>query len=330
MHASTWMKKIGAMLAGLLLLGGWGGARGQAADAKAEAAYDSRYLVFGAQDATGTPRIVAIDLNRTAQDDGRVSYEYKVFAAIGGEWTLHAYEKWDVNSVPADRFPSREGVRPKLHTADQRLRVEVERPGLDLKVEIESPSFVFSSENTRFGTVRTAHPRATVTWNDTVYEGRGVYEWVQEKEGAPSDTKESRPEVERRLDEDATFGLYDWIVLYDEAGRLWQVSQGTLTPDFGYQQGVPDRPSATDDVLVRWVATERDPTGQMHRPTRWLVDVPSWGMRVRLRRRGEHRGHGPKRDDGTRPIYVQATVTGTGRILGRERDVFGMVELIRD
>jgi hypothetical protein len=46
-------------------------------------------------------------------------------------------------------------------------------------------------------------------------------------------------------------------------------------------------------------------------------------MRVQLRRQGEHRGHGPPRDDGPRPIYVQAGVEGRGVIRGEEHQVFG-------
>ena len=46
-------------------------------------------------------------------------------------------------------------------------------------------------------------------------------------------------------------------------------------------------------------------------------------MRVQLRRQGEHRGHGPPRDDGPRSIYVQAGVEGRGVIRGEEHQVFG-------
>lgn len=329
MYAPAWRKGYVGMLVGLLFLCGGGGARGQATDGTGKAAYDSRYLVFGTQDATGTPRIVAIDLNRTTQKDGRVTYEYKVFAAVGGDWRLPVYEQWTVDPDTTDLFPARKGVHPRVD-GNQRLRVTVEAVDLALEVTMEPPTFAFSSTESRFGTIRTAHPRLTVTWNGTAYDGPGVYEWVQSKAEASSPPEGARAELERRLDENATFGVYDWMVLYDDTGRLWHVSQGTLTPDFGYQQGAPDRPAATDDVFVRWLATRRDTTAGMHRPTRWLVDVPPWEMRVRLQQVGEHRGHGPMQPDGTRPIYVQATVTGTGRILGKEQEVFGMVELIRD
>jgi hypothetical protein len=83
-------------------------------------------------------------------------------------------------------------------------------------------------------------------------------------------------------------------------------------------------------VFVCWTATEYDETGRQHRPTAWLVDVPTWSMRVQLDKRGEHRGHGDRRDDGTRPIYVQASVEGRGIVRGEEHRFFGMVEHIRD
>jgi hypothetical protein len=83
-------------------------------------------------------------------------------------------------------------------------------------------------------------------------------------------------------------------------------------------------------VLVRWLATEYDSTAQVHSPTRWLVDVPAWTMRVRLRSVGEHRGHGPDQADGTRPVYVLGTVEGEGILLGEQQEVFGLVELIQD
>ena len=108
------------------------------------------------------------------------------------------------------------------------------------------------------------------------------------------------------------------------------MSQGTLTADFAYQRATGALPPQTRDVLMRWTATAYDETAHQHRPTAWLVDVPAWEMRVQLRRQGEHRGHGPPRDDGPRPIYVQAGVEGRGVIRGEEHQVFGMVELIWD
>ena len=177
-------------------------------------------------------------------------------------------------------------------------------------------------------TNRTGHPEFVVRWNGETYRGPGVYERI--RPGASGASAEATAERKRQLDADASFGLYDWIVLYDDEGRLWHVSQGTLTADFAYQQATEALPTQTRDVLVRWTATAHDETAQQHRPTAWLVDVPAWSLRVRLQRQGEHRGHGSPRDDGPRPIYVQAGVEGRGLIQGKEHRFFGMVELIRD
>jgi hypothetical protein len=48
-------------------------------------------------------------------------------------------------------------------------------------------------------------------------------------------TDEEQAEARRQIDDNATFGQYNWLVLYDESGRLWHVSQGALTQDFAYQ-----------------------------------------------------------------------------------------------
>lgn len=158
---------LGALV--LIVLVGPVSVQGQASAVKRDAEYDSRYLVFGTQDATNTPRIVAIDVNRIRRGADRVTYEYKVFAAVGGDWTLHAYEKWDVDPDTTPLFPARKGVRPALDT-DQSFRVEVDRADLALQVEMEAPTFAFSSSDSRFGIVRTARPRLTVTWNGTVHD----------------------------------------------------------------------------------------------------------------------------------------------------------------
>lgn len=201
-------------------------------------------------------------------------------------------------------------------------------PGLSLTVVPQSPRFSFSTENG--GASRTAHPQVSVNWNDTTYEGPAVYEWIRSDAGTESEDTESDAEANRQVDEDATFGLYDWIVLYDNEGRLWHVSQGSLTNDFGYQAAKETLPPQTRDVLVQWLATTYDDTAAQHSPTRWLVDVPDWELRVKLEKLGEHRGHGGPRADGTRPIYIQASVTGRGIVQGEEHQFFGMVEHIRD
>lgn len=318
----------GVLLVGLGLMGGGvGGAdvEGPTVDpGERPAAYTSHYLVFGTRDASGTPRLLAIDFNRTRHGADRVSYEYKLFVAQGGDWSMPVYETWEQAPSEAS-FPARGGLTPVLGRDGTLRAVRVKRGDLRLEVRPDESSFPFPT-NAPESDNRTGHPTFTVAWNGTTYEGPGVYEWI-ESDGA---TAGENPERERQLDDDATFGLYDWIVLYDERGRLWHVSQGTLTSDFAYQQAVPSLPSQTRDVMVRWTATTPDSLAGLHTPRRWLVDVPAWEMRVSLRKTGEHRGHGGERADGTRPIYVQATAVGPGIVQGEEQQFFGMVEHIRD
>ena len=327
------MDFIRPVVAGIILLGvglgvevtGGGEAQGQAARSDpAEPSYESHYLVFGTRDASGTPRLIAIDFNRTQQSPDRVSYEYKLFVATGGDWSMPVYETWEQASS-ADPFPTRSGLTPVWIEEGILRSVQVKRPDLWIEVRPEDPSFPFPMEAPDSDN-RTGHPSFTVTWNGTTYEGPGVYEWIAST--AAQDPEE--PKRNRKLDEASTFGLYDWIVLYDEQGRLWHVSQGTLTSDFAYQQAVSSLPAQTRDVLIRWTATTPDSVAGLHTPRRWLVDVPAWEMRVALRKRGEHRGHGTERADGTRPIYVQATAVGHGLVQGEEHEFFGMVEHIRD
>jgi hypothetical protein len=155
-----------------------GPAYAQPSDVKQRHAYDSRYLVFGARDATGTPRLLAIDLNRTRRHANHVTYEYKPFTATGGDWTLHLYDQWDVDPDTVDRFPARKGLRPFVMD-DGRLQIEATLADLSLQVRMAPLTFAFTTEGSRFGTIRTAHPRSTITWNGTTYERRGVYEWVR-------------------------------------------------------------------------------------------------------------------------------------------------------
>lgn len=288
--------------------------------------YTSHYLVFGTHEAPESPRILAIDFNRTVQSPDRVAYEYKLFVSCDQEWSMPVYETWTVDPEHTERFPTRAGLAPTIKE-DGSIEIEVDRSGLALQVETAPSSFPFPSEQTS-GPDGTGHPHVTVEWNGTTYEGPGVYEWIRSNPSAGDNDGDG--ERERQLDDKETFGLYDWIVLYDDEGRLWHVSQGTLTGDFGYQHGVEHLPAETDDVLVRWLATEYDETGRQHSPTAWLVDVPAWDMRVRLKKEGEHRGHGDSRADGTRPIYVQASAEGPGLVHGEEHQFFGMVEHIRD
>lgn len=288
--------------------------------------YESHYVVFGVPAASGGPRLLAVDLNRTVRGPDRVGYEYKLFVSRGHDWSMPVYETWTVDPEQSDPFPPRAGLTPTI-SENGRIEIVVNRSEHTLHLTTALSSFPFPEEASS-SPGGTGHPHVTVEWNGTTHEGPGVYEWIRSDRSG--DRAEDDPERERQLDEDATFGLYDWIVLYDEEGRLWHVSQGTLARDFAYQAVSDDLPAETDDVLVRWLATEYDETGRQHSPTAWLVDVPAWDMRVRLEKKGEHRGHGDEQDDGTRPIYVQASAEGPGLVDGEKHQFFGMVEHIRD
>lgn len=297
------------------------------APSTSQGTYQSHYLVFGTQDASGTPRILAIDFNRTERGPNRVDYEYKLFVARGDDWSMPVYETWTADPDTTPRLPARGGLVPTL-TEDGYVQVEVDLPDLSVTVVPQSPRFSFS---TREGEAsRTGHPQFSVEWNGASYEGPGVYEWIRADATTESEDTEADAEAERQLEESATFGLYDWIVLYDDEGRLWHVSQGSLTNDFGYQAATEALPAQTRDVFVQWGATAYDDKANQHSPATWLVDVPDWKLRVKLEKQGEHRGHGAPRPDGTRPVYVQASVTGRGIIQGEEHQFFGMVEHIRD
>jgi len=315
------------LLAGLLVIGGSAPLLAVAQPTAPQSAYQSHYLVFGTQDASGTPRILAIDFNRTERGPDRVDYEYKLFVARGADWSMPIYETWTAEPDTTPRFPARGGLAPTL-TEDGTVRVEVDLPDLSITVVPQSPRFSFSTGDGE--TSRTGHPQFAVDWNGTTYEGRGVYEWIRSAPTTEPEDREADAEAERRLDENATFGLYDWIVLYDDEGRLWHVSQGSLSDDFGYQAATDALPAQTRDVWVQWTATAYDDTADQHSPTAWLVDVPDWGLRVKLKKQGEHRGHGAPQADGTRPIYVQASASGPGIVQGEKHQFFGMVEHIRD
>ena len=85
-RASLWPSLPLVLLGGTALtFGGLDPAPGSAADHAATAAsgYTSHYLVFGTRDASGTPRMLALDFNRTERDDGSVAYEYKLLVGRG-------------------------------------------------------------------------------------------------------------------------------------------------------------------------------------------------------------------------------------------------------
>lgn len=276
----------------LLVLWGMGAVYDPGSRSKAggQHTYESHYLVFGTRDDSGTSRLLALDLNRTVHGPHRVAYEYKLFVAHGGDWSMPVYETWQVDPSQSPRFPSQGGLAPSLSKEGVLQRVRADLPDRSLVIRPKNPTFPFP-KNRRAAASRTDHPEFAVQWNGTTYEGPGVYEWIQ---SGPSLSRTS-PEEKRQLDSAATFGLYDWMVLYDEKGRLWQISQGTLTPDFAYQQATEQLPAETHDVHVQWVATQYDAKAEMHSPTQWLVDVPAWGFRVRLRKKGSIEATGPSK-----------------------------------
>ena len=59
-----------------------------AASGYASSGYASHYLVFGTRDASSTPRMLALDFNRTERDDRRVAYKSKLFVGRGADWSM--------------------------------------------------------------------------------------------------------------------------------------------------------------------------------------------------------------------------------------------------
>jgi len=130
---------------------------------------------------------------------------------------MPVYETWTASpDAEAPRFPARGGLRPTL-TDDDILHVTADLPDLALEVRPQPSAFPFPRDDEN-STNRTGHSEFVVQWNGTTYRGPGVYERI--RPGASGASAEATAERERQLDADATFGLYDWIVLYDEQGRL--------------------------------------------------------------------------------------------------------------
>ena len=100
-RASLWPSLPLVLLGGTALaVGRLDPAPGSAADHAATAAsgYTPHYLVFGTRDASGTPRMLALDFNRTERDDGRVAYKSKLFVGRGADWSMPVYETWTTAS----------------------------------------------------------------------------------------------------------------------------------------------------------------------------------------------------------------------------------------
>lgn len=278
--------------------------------------YASRYLV--AVDPVAR-EILATDFNRTQLgDSGRVQFEYKGWRAKEGQWTMFLYEDWSTDA-PQLRWPERVGVRLEVSKGGA-LRIE-DAHGT---IRARPGGFPFDAQKNDIGRIRTAHLRT---------EGRirrpAVYEWVVYDQSPTRVNEEEKAEQSRRIDPHAFFGRYDWIVLVDPEGNMVQLSQGSLTEDFGYR--IKDgRPQEIHDLEVQWLQTEFDSKSKRHVPVRWVVDAPAWGLRAELVELGEHRGHGDPRPDGLRPVYRQVSVAGAGVMDGDRVEFFGMVEAIQD
>lgn len=293
--------------------------------------YESHYLVFGDRAANQSPVILALDFNRTDAPNGTSTYEYKGWQAVGPAWTMFLYRVWTAPTpAPGAPWPTADGVQPEVRP-DGTLRITVAQPDRQFTLATVPASAAFATEKDRLGAIRTTHP--ATTWSRPGQPDRirpAVYEQVIYDQSPGRANAEEAGERHRSLDTESFFGDYDWIVLWDESGRLWQVSAGPLTEDFAYHLAAPDEAAVQHDVTIRWQRTVPDEFARWHAPAAWLVDVPAWDLRARLELTGEHRGHGPARSDGRRPIYAQIGVNGEASIAGVRQRVFGMVELIRD
>lgn len=322
-----------AAVSTVLMVGG----AARAESAPAPPWYDSRYVVFVFRDDASDSRVLAVDFNKSLHPVKRSAIlEYKLWLSRGGEWPMYLYELWEEPYL--DGFPAKGGLT--LHVQDtQALQVTYESDRLEFKLTTEAPQVFFGvSDPDVAGPMKTAHVPATLELEGKTYQGTAAYEWItiaqnrdqarpqgQGQPAAPKDHKRARA-----LEPDSRFGLYDWIVLADDRGELWHVSAGTLTDDFGYHLDSDGQKQETDDVSIRWLKTRPDQTARQETPEAWLVDVPAWSVRIKLRLLGEHRGHGTPKRNGTRPIYRQIGVEGEGIVRGERRRFHGMVELIQD
>ena len=180
-HAGLLSSLLLVLLGGTaLVFSGLDPSPGPTADhvATAPPAYTSHYLVFGTRDASGTPRMLALDVNRTEHGDGQVAYEYKLFVGQGADWSMPVYETWTTTPDPeAPRFPARGGLDPTL-TDDGILHVTAELPDLALEVRPEPSAFPFPTDDESSAN-RTGHLEFAVRWNGTTYRGPGVYERIR-------------------------------------------------------------------------------------------------------------------------------------------------------
>ena len=119
---------------------------------------------------------------------------------------MPVYETWTTSpDAEIPRFPARGGLDPTL-TDDGILYVTAELPDLALEVRPEPSAFPFPTDDESSAN-RTGHLEFAVRWNGTTYRGPGVYERI--RPGVSGASAEATAERKRRLDEDASFGLYD-------------------------------------------------------------------------------------------------------------------------
>lgn len=304
------------------------------------AAYESHYFVAGFRGDDGTPVVVAADFNRSAQADGGASVEYKLFVAEGANWSLPVYEQLNLSGKEAATpgLPALPGVRPHL-APDGSFTLAVNLPGTRVNLEVAAPSYPFGSHKHALGTVHTDHSRGRLHVNGREAEVLVVHELVRfatPQRVAGHVNQEEAGEANRRLGHDGMFGLYDWIVLYDDQGRLYHLSSGTQTEDFAYRltDAGPEPAEAFADPFpappqVRWLKTRPVPDGP-DTPLAWQVDVPAWGFRAQLVTTGEHGGRGEPDPSGFRAVYRQVGVSGVGVVDGEAVRLHGMVEHIAE
>jgi hypothetical protein len=305
----------------ILLIGAIPFSHAQIAQHKQISPYDSRYVVFGFRDDEGEPNLVAFDFNR-ALLKGKVLYEYKGWVARGKQWQMFLYKEWE-GKEESEVLPSVEHLHVQT-SANGALEVRVDQPMLDLRLTVEPPRFLFSKGSKKTCAIQTAFPDVELHLQDKAHKGNAVYEFVNCKRSRSNAMSAEKTKTE------SVFGLFDWILLYDDKGEIWLVSQGTETEDFAYRMMTDGSSAETDKVLIQWLKTRPDTVANQESPERWLVDLPVWNAWIQLEKLGEHRGHGSMTSRGIRPVYAQVSVEGTGKVGGQERRFFGMVELIQD
>jgi hypothetical protein len=307
------------------------GADGSVAERKGRNPYASHYFVVPFTDARGVERVLAFDFNRTTLPGGRAEWEYKAFVSNGSTWEMPAYATWQ-GDLRGDAWPVGGGLSIDLFAAHRRMILT--NPAA--VIEVDLPPVQFRDDKPGEGRTDTTHALARVTVDGTTTTAPLVYEYV--RNDAPADPT-TQP---------AGFGTFEWVVLRDSRGRLWQVcvsDRETFAYHAADLAAVPHRAGRPGDAApptaptpttspvprIAWLSTERDPATGRDTPTRWRVDVDAWDLHLELRRTGQHRGRGDApAADGKPPLYEQIGVTGDGTVAGERVTVFGMVEHIQN